>query len=374
MNQHPELKGKGELQEFLRALNESKKGKILIVDDEPGVVESLRLILSREGYKIIKAYSGEEAIKRFESEPDIDLIIMDILMPKMDGVEAAKRIRSRLGDRFVPIVFLTATVSPAKKYEAMNYGDELLTKPVDVVELRMRIANLLKLKAYHDHLQEMLLKKTVDLQRSLAELERAHNEIKEAQSEIIYRLALAAEYKDEDTATHLKRMSHYVYIVAKALGLPEEKCEELKLSSPMHDIGKIGIPESILLKPARLTKEEFEIVKRHTVIGAKILSGSQYKLLKTAEIIALTHHENYDGRGYPLGIKGEDIPIEGRIVAIADVFDALTSKRPYKEPWELDRALNLIREESGKKFDPKVVEAFFDSLNEILKVKATYTD
>ena len=348
--------------------------KILVVDDEEDIVEMLATLLEEEGYQVLRAYRGDEAIKIFLSQRDIDLIILDIIMPGMKGTEVAKRIKEMTKGEFIPIIFLTATPSLQDKKEGMMYGDEFLNKPVDIVELKIRVYNLLKLKAYQDRAKELLQERTIELQRSLAELERVNRELEEAQMETIYRLALAAEYKDEDTANHLKRVSHYAYILALDLGLPEYKARIIKLTAPMHDIGKIGVPDSILLKPARLTKEEFEIVKRHTVIGAKILSGSPYELLKTAEVIALTHHENYDGTGYPLGLKGEDIPLEGRLITIVDVFDALTSKRPYKEPWEVDRALSFIKEQRERKFDPKIVDSFLNCFGDILRIKAKFSD
>lgn len=198
-----------------------------------------------------------------------------------------------------------------------------------------------------------------------AQLQKA---IKEAHLDTIYRLAVAAEYRDEDTALHLKRMSNYSAIIARHCGVPEERCELILYASPMHDVGKLGIPDAILLKPGRLTSIEREIMQTHTTIGAKILSGSTSELLEVSRIIALTHHEKWDGSGYPLGLSGDEIPIEGRVVAMADVFDALSSRRCYKPAWELEKVLNLLRDETGKHFDPGVYDAFNKGFEEIMEI------
>jgi putative two-component system response regulator len=199
-------------------------------------------------------------------------------------------------------------------------------------------------------------------------------QMKDAHIDTIFRLSVAAEYKDEETATHLERMSRYSALLSRKLGFDEHFVHKIELASPMHDVGKIGIPDAILMKPGKLNDKEFDIMRKHPEIGARILGGSTSPLLQMAEVIALTHHEKFNGRGYPYGIKGEDIPIEGRIVALADVFDALTSKRCYKPAWPLERALNLIKETRGEHFDPVVVDAFFDSLDQILDIKMRFAD
>ena len=353
-----------------------RRYKILIVDDNRVLVKAIGRYLENEGYEIIKAYDGLEAIEKVQEHPDIDLILMDISMPKMDGIEAAKRIKSSKVQKFIPIVFLTGAIEDDDKLEALHYAEELLRKPMSMTELKLRVSNILKIKAYRDHLEEMLDRKTMELRLAMKELERLNESLREAQQETIYRLALAAEYKDEDTANHLKRMSHYSYVIADRLGLPSWECEKILLAAPMHDIGKIGIPDSILLKPGRPTPEEWNLIKQHPIIGAKILSESPYELLNVAEEIALTHHEKWNKpeKAYPIGIKGEKIPLRGRIVAVADVFDALTSKRPYKAPWTLEDAAKYIENEAGGEFDPAVVEAFLKGLNEIKDIKHTFSD
>jgi HD superfamily phosphodiesterase len=199
-----------------------------------------------------------------------------------------------------------------------------------------------------------------------------YEELKKAQEEIVMRLSIAAEFRDSTTYNHLVRMSLYSYLIAKEMGFDEEWCEKLKLAAPMHDIGKLGIKDTILLKPAKLTDEEFEEMKKHTIYGYEILKDSTIDILKMASNIALCHHEKYDGTGYPRGLKGEEIPIEARIVAVADVFDALTSRRPYKEPYEIERAVEIIEKDSGKHFDPKVVQSFKKALPEIIKILKKY--
>ncbi|MBI2485824.1 MAG: response regulator [Deltaproteobacteria bacterium] len=236
-----------------------------------------------------------------------------------------------------------------------------------------RIASEIQIKDYSRILEETIDKRTKALRESLEKLEEANKEISHAYEEIIYRLSVAAEYKDEVTAAHIHRISLYSEALARKFGLPEEQVKLIKLASPMHDIGKIGIPDSILLKPGKLTPDEFEIMKKHTVMGARILAGSSSPLLRMAEEIAISHHEKYDGSGYPYGIVGESIPLVGRIVALADVFDALTTRREYKLPFDLDKTLSVMKEGKGKHFDPNLVDAFFDILDQILAIKENYS-
>lgn len=237
-----------------------------------------------------------------------------------------------------------------------------------------RIASEIQIKDYSRILEETVDKRTEDLRESLEKLEEANKEISHAHEEIIFRLSIAAEYKDKDTASHIHRISAYSEALARKFGLPEEEVKLMKLASPMHDIGKIGVPDSILLKPGKLTPDEFEMMKQHTVMGARILAGSFSPLLRMAEEIAISHHEKYDGSGYPYGIMGENIPLTGRIVAIADVFDALSTHREYKPAFDLDKTLTIIKEGKGKHFDPNLVDAFLDVLDEVLNIKENYSD
>ncbi len=237
-----------------------------------------------------------------------------------------------------------------------------------------RIASEIQIKDYSRVLEETVDKKTKDLRESLGRLEEANKEISRVHEEIIFRLSIATEYKDENTGLHIHRISHYSEALARKFGLPKEEVKLIKLASPMHDIGKIGIPDSILLKPGKLTPEEYNAMKQHTLIGARILSGSSSPLLRMAEEIAISHHEKYDGTGYPYGISVENIPLSGRIVAVADVFDALSTHRAYKPAFDIEKTLEIIKKERGKHFDPNLVDAFFDILDEILATKEKYAD
>ena len=227
-------------------------------------------------------------------------------------------------------------------------------------------------KARKDELQAayaQLYKHTEDITGNYKALKEAHAELEEAYLDTIHRLVIAAEYKDENTGDHIIRMSRYSALIAKKLGLPDQEVQNILYAAPMHDIGKIGIPDSILVRPGKLTDEEFAIMKTHSIIGAKILSNSKAPILRLAEEIALSHHEKWNGKGYPRGLAGDEIPLSGRIVSLADVFDALTSKRPYKEPFPADKAIEIIKKERGEHFDPQIVDVFLANIDEILKIK-----
>ena len=216
---------------------------------------------------------------------------------------------------------------------------------------------------------QQLVKYADDLKKTILELKTANQELQESYIDTIHRLALAAEYKDEDTGDHIKRMSRYCSLIAEKLDLPSKEVQNILYASPMHDVGKIGIPDSILIKPGKLTKEEFEIMKTHSIIGANILAYSESEIIQFAEQIALSHHEKWNGKGYPQGLSGDKIPLSGRIVGLADVFDALTSKRPYKDPFPVEKAIDIIKQERGEHFDPDVVDVFLENIDEILKIK-----
>jgi len=221
-----------------------------------------------------------------------------------------------------------------------------------------------------DAANQQLTKYADDLNSAILKLKAANQELQEAYLDTIHRLVLAAEYKDEDTGDHIIRMSRYAALIAEKLGLPDRDVQNILYAAPMHDIGKIGIPDSILMKPGKLTDEEFDTIKTHTAMGARILANSRAKLLKIAEQIAISHHEKWNGKGYPQGLSGDEIPMVGRIVGLADVFDALTSKRPYKDPFPVEVAIDIIKKERGQHFDPDVVDAFLKNINEILKIKS----
>ncbi len=349
-----------------------KRPRILIVDDEERNLRLMEALLAPLGYAIELACNGEEALMKAAEAPP-DLILLDVMMPVLDGFEVAKRLKEDEATQIVPIVMVTALHAVEDRVKAIEAGaNDFLSKPVEKTELRARVRTLLNVKAYNDHMRNYQKELESEVARRTEELREAIEKAKGASLETIYRLARAAEYKDEDTGAHILRMSHYSAAIARKLGLPDSEVESILYAAPMHDVGKIGIPDRILLKPGKLDPEEWEIMKQHTVIGGRILSGSEAEFIRLAETIALTHHEKWDGTGYPNGLNGEGIPISGRITAIADVFDALTSKRPYKEGFAVEKSFSIIREGRGSHFDPQVVDAFFAITDEILAIKGRF--
>lgn len=363
----------------------SNSKKILVVDDEEHNVRLLCSLLKAEGYQTVTAHNGREAVERVkDSSPD--LVLLDIMMPDMDGYEACQLIKSDPESANTPVIIVTALSDRESKIRGLEVAaNEFLTKPIDRIELILRVRNLLKVKEFEDfmvmhnqNLEQEVRKRTYELQLAMDEIETAHNEIKESYIETIYRLTLAAEFKDEDTATHIKRISYYCKLLAEKLGQHDDFAETIFYAGPMHDIGKIGIPDSILLKPGKLTPEEFDVIKSHTTIGARILAGSSSEFLAAAEVVALTHHERWDGSGYPRGLKGEEIPLMGRIMNIVDQYDSLRSKRPYKVPFSHEEAYNIIVKGDGRTkpehFDPRVHEAFILAADEFDKIYEGYKD
>lgn len=344
------------------------ESKVLVVDDDPLNVDVLEEILTGEGYRnVLTTTNPKEAIGLFEYN-DIDLVLLDILMPEIDGFAVMTRFKELKKDTKIPILVLSALSDHHTRVKALSLGArDFLTKPFNSDEVLVRIRNLLEVKLA----QEQLLQHNSILDRKVRERTK---ELKDTQLEIVNRLGMAAEYRDNETGLHIIRMSQFAYEIAKASGQQGVDAELILNAAPMHDIGKIGIPDSILLKPGKLSPEEWEIMKTHTTIGAKILKGHPSELLQTAVSIALTHHERWDGNGYPNGLSGTDIPIAGRITAIADVFDALTSVRPYKKSWSIDKALFAIEKNTEKQFDPELVQAFKSCLPTILEIKKQYVD
>ena len=345
---------------------------ILVVDDLVENIELLDAYLAPQGYDIVTATGGEEALEKLSSNP-IDLILLDVRMPGMDGFEVTRRVRQQDRHRLLPIVLVTALRETEDRVKGIEAGgDDFLSKPVDELELLARVRSLLKVKAYNDLMINYRKELEIEVTSRTKELKHAFERIKAASLETIYRLSVASEYKDGNTGAHIRRMSHYCAVVARRLGLDESTIETILYAAPMHDVGKLGIPDLILLKPAELDPAEWEIMKQHTVIGSNILKGSDADFIRLAESIALCHHEKWDGSGYPNHLKGTAIPIAARITAIADVFDALTSQRPYKEPFSEEKSLAMIREGRGNHFDPDVVDAFFAVQDEILAIKKQY--
>ncbi|MBU4427577.1 MAG: two-component system response regulator [Proteobacteria bacterium] len=351
-----------------------KRSKILVVDDEDRNLRVMEAFLIPLGYEVILARDGEEAFKKVQEIPP-DVILLDVMMPKMDGFEVARRLKEKEETNIIPIVMVTALKEVEDRIRALEAGaDDFLSKPVDKTELKARVQSLLKVKAYNDHMRDYQKELESEVARRTQQLRRAFEKIKLASLDTIYRLSTAAEYKDEDTGAHVLRMSNYSAAVARKLGLNEKTVEAILYAAPMHDVGKIGTPDSILLKPGKLDPDEWEIMKQHSTNGGRILEGSDAGFIKLGEVIALTHHEKWDGSGYPKGLKGSKIPLVGRIVAIGDVFDALTSKRPYKEPFSLEKSYGIIKESKGTHFDPAVVDAFFAIEDEISSIKEKYKD
>ncbi len=346
--------------------------KILVVDDDDRNLRIAEAMLIPLNYTVMVARDGIEALEKVKESPP-DVILLDIMMPKMNGLEVARILKADPLTSIIPIVMVTALKDVEDRVKALEAGaDDFLSKPIDSVELRARVSSLIKVKAYNDHMVDYQEELETEVTKRTAQLEQAYKSIKKASLETIYRLSRAAEYRDEDTGSHLQRISQYAAIIARQIDLGENKVEELIYATPMHDVGKIGIPDAILLKPGRLDNDEWAIIKQHPVIGYQILKDSDSELIKLASTIALTHHEKWDGSGYPNGLAGENIPLVGRITAIIDVFDALTSKRPYKEPFSIEKALCIIKEGRGNHFDPLVVDSFLESKDKILSIREKY--
>ncbi|MGR3177222.1 MAG: HD domain-containing phosphohydrolase [Candidatus Anammoxibacter sp.] len=348
--------------------------KILIVDDEEMIRSMVEDVLVPVGYDVIQACNGLDALEKIkESSPDV--VLTDVNMPKMDGFELLKQLKENEETKTIPIVMVTALNEMSVRIKAIELGvDDFLGKPMDILELRARIKSLLKVKAYNDYMQDYQKELKAEVEKRTKEVELALKKAHKASHETIFILSRAAEYRDEDTGAHILRVSHYASAIARKLGQSEEEIEMILYGAPLHDVGKIGIPDNILMKPGKLSHDEFEIMKGHVNLGAGILKGSDSPFIKIGEEIALSHHEKWDGSGYPVGLKGEDIPLSGRIVALADVFDALTTRRPYKKPFSVEKALEIIKEGRGTHFDPTVMDAFFDTFDEILRIKGTYQD
>ena len=331
--------------------------RILIVDDEPSNLRLLDQILAGHGYTDVSLTDDpSEAIRKFgEAEPD--LVLLDYRMPGMNGLEVMECFAAlQPAESFVPILMLTADSTNDIKTKALAGGaNDFLTKPFDYQEVLLRIRNLLVTRMLHEDLRNQ--------NDSLDEKVRSRTrELALAQLETLDRLARAAEYRDDDTGQHARRVGEMSARLGAALGLPGRQVKLLELAAPLHDLGKIAIPDAILLKPGKLSPDEWEIMKSHTTIGAGLLSGSQSGLLSVAERIALSHHERWDGTGYPDGLGGDKIPLPARIVAVVDVFDALASDRPYRDAWPIERTIDHLREERGKHFDPRVLDAFLTCL------------
>jgi len=342
--------------------------KLLVVDDNAVNLTLFRhLLLKLEDAEVECVADPVVALARCaEHEPD--LILLDYMMPVVDGLEFIRRLRLIPDRAEVPVVMVTADTESDVRLRALELGaQDFLTKPVNKVEITARVKNLLALRKSRQQLANRA-------EWLATEVAKATAEIAAREKEAILRLSRAAEYRDPETGSHLLRMSNYTRLIAEQLGLPPAEQELLLEASPMHDIGKVGTPDHILLKPGRLTPDEFNVMKQHASIGYEILRDSLSPLLQCAAVLALAHHEKFDGSGYPHGLAGAAIPLYGRIVAVADVFDALTSERPYKKAWTLEAAVDFLNSNSGSHFDPACVTAFLAVWPQVLEIHARYRD
>ncbi len=341
---------------------------ILIVDDHPLSLKLLSLLVRALPDVTTTEFTDPAAALAWCAHAEVDLVLVDYLMPDIDGLEFILRFRALDGRGTVPVLMITGETEGAVRREALERGaNDFLTKPVDKVEFTSRVRNALTLRRAEVHLASRAAWLADEVTKATAE-------IRAREREVIHRLSNAAEYRDPETGKHILRMAHYSRLIARVLGLSESEQALVLEAAPMHDVGKMGTPDHILLKPGRLTDDEMVIMRRHTDIGAAILGGSSSPLLQTAATIALTHHEKFDGTGYPRGLRGEAIPLHGRIVAVADVFDALTSVRPYKPAWPVERAIDTLRDGAGGHFDPDCVRAFLADEGSIHAIRAELAD
>lgn len=320
---------------------------ILLVDDEPTNLRVLRTVL-HEQYRLLFAKSGEEALQ-LVAQHQPDLILLDVMMPGMTGFDVCTALKADAVSRQIPVIFVTALRDEIDETRGFEVGAvDYITKPISPSVVKARVKTHLSLVQA--------------------------DELKKTRLQVIQRLGRAAEYKDNETGLHILRMSHYSQIIALAAGLSPAFAEELLHAAPMHDIGKIGIADHILLKPGKLTADEYREMQRHPLIGAEIIGDCDSSLLQMAKTVALYHHEKWDGSGYPHGLKGEDIPLEARIVALCDVFDALTSTRPYKSAWSVEDTLAHLQAQKGRHFDPKLVDLLEQELPKILDIRARWAE
>lgn len=357
--------------------------KIMVIDDVPLNVKLACTHLEIAGYtNFIRETDPTKALTQIYKESP-DVLLLDIMMPKVSGLDILEAIRTDEHLANIPVLILTASTEKELKNKALELGaTDFLTKPIDPQDLLPRVHNALMMKMHQDHFESLVQQRT--------------KELEESQLEVVHCLARASEYRDNETGHHVIRVGRYVEIIANELRLSKSKVERLKLASTLHDMGKIGVPDAILLKPGKLNDKEYELMKNHcgygedicsqssshmdgmvdttNSLGTTMLKESKSPLLKLASIIAATHHEKWDGSGYPLGLKGEEIPLEGRITAVADVFDALSSKRPYKDPFPLEKCIAILEEGKGSHFDAHLVDLFLGKLDDVVIIRDKYGD
>jgi len=352
---------------------------ILIVDDEVAIQRMLGRLLEQYGYSCTLASDAKQGRERLE-EKEFALVLCDVNMPGESGIEFIKYVLSEYP--LTAVVMVTGLDNPELAAVALEMGAYgYILKPFESNEIVINVANALRRRrleienrAHRERLELTVLERTSALRHAVESLERAERELRLSREETIQRLAIAAEYRDGATAQHIQRMSHYCALLARRHGLEPQRCELIRIASPMHDIGKIGTPDHILLKPGKFTPEEFKAIALHPEIGYRILSGSGAELLNLAATIAWTHHEKYDGSGYPRGLKADDIPLEGRIAAIADTFDALTTKRVYKPAFPIEQAIEIMHKRRAQDFDPELLDTFLEGMDEVLMIRSQYAD
>jgi putative two-component system response regulator len=371
---------------LLRSNQGDNRGTIMIVDDEPINIKVVEKHLRCAGYdSFVTTHDSREALDVIRSKQP-DVVLLDVMMPHVGGLEILEVIRGDIRLHHLPVLILTASSDERTRKEALESGaTDFLSKPVQAAELVPRVRNALVVKAHHDNLANQSLR----LEREVRQRTR---ELQQSREEVIHVLACAAEYRDKETGNHVLRVGRYAEIIARALGFHGSRAELIGQAAVLHDVGKIGISDTILLKPGKLDPEEIEIMKKHCRYGKNILMGmpshgglglpganqqrslSESPVLKLAAVIAESHHERWDGSGYPKGLSGDAIPIEGRIMAVADVFDALYSRRPYKAPLPEDRCFEILEEGRGSQFDPRVLDAFFSRVDDILRIAFDLAD
>ncbi len=343
------------------------KFKILVVDDTPKNIQLVASILKEVGYTIGFATDGQKALDSME-KTKFDLVLLDVMMPTLDGYQTCEIMKSSPRLKEIPVIFLTAKVDSESIVKGFRLGAvDYIPKPFNKEELLMRVETHLALKDYRDTLKEKIAE-------GLKEIIELNAEIVDTQKEVVYTMGAIGETRSKETGNHVKRVAEYSYLLAILYGLDEAEASLLKQASPMHDIGKVGIPDAILNKPGKFEPHEWEIMQTHSQLGYDMLKHSNRPILQAAATVAIDHHEKYDGSGYPNGKKGEEIDVYGRITAIADVFDALGSDRCYKKAWSDEKIFQLIRDEKGKSFDPKLVDLFFENLDKFLKIRDELLD
>ncbi|MEA2460116.1 MAG: cyclic di-GMP phosphodiesterase [Actinomycetota bacterium] len=351
---------------------------IVVIDDEPVNVRLLQKLLETAGYTNLSLTSDPRSVIALCSEKEPDLVITDLRMPILDGFGLLEQLRTSFPERaYLPILVITADGDRQARERSLGLGaSDFLTKPFDRTEVLLRVHNLLETRALHSRLrdynldlEEKVRDRTERLWKAVTELEASERRVRLSQQETVTRLSIAAEFRDDETARHIRRMSQYCALLAKCAGIADKEIELLQTASEMHDVGKIGIPDNILLKPGRLDPEERAIIEQHPDIGNRILGDSRSELLEVAATIALSHHERIDGKGYPEGLGGEEIPFVARIASIADVFDALTTDRVYRKAFDLTKALEIMKEGRGMQFDADLLDLFFDAMPDVLQIK-----